>query len=83
MNPPDITFCCEKKKDNQEDIETKKLKICTEPDNEDSDKLEIRATAFDEGNAEDWVKWSIQMDELVRDMNMSTAQKKIVWPRHS
>ena len=71
VNPPAIPFRREKKKD--EDVETKKLKIRTDPEAEDSDELEIRATVFDEGNAEDWIRWRIQMDELVRDMQLTTG----------
>ena len=34
VNPPAIPFRREKKKDDEDDIETKKLKIRTDPDNE-------------------------------------------------
>ena len=78
VNPPAIPFRREKKKEEDEDVETKKLKIRTDPEDEDSDELEIRATVFDEGNAEDWIRWRIQMDELVRDMQLTTGRQKIV-----
>ena len=79
VNPPAIPFRREKKKeDSEDDIETKKLKIKTDPTDEDSDEIEIRAVVFDKGDAEDWVKWRIQMDELVRDMQLGTARQKIM-----
>jgi hypothetical protein len=61
-----------------DDVETKKLKIKTDPGDEDSDEIEIRATVFDEGDAEGWIKWRIQMDELIRDMQLETGRQKIV-----
>ena len=78
VNPPAIPFRRSKKKDDEDDVETKKLKIKTDPTDDDSDEIEIRATVFDEGNAEDWIKWRIQMDELIRDMQLETGRQKIV-----
>ena len=79
VNPPAIPFRRNKKKEDEEDkVETKKLKIKTDPTDEDSDEIEIRATVFDEGDAEDWIKWRIQMDELIRDMQLETGRQKIV-----
>ena len=78
VNPPAIPFRREKKKDEEEEVEFKKLKIKTDPTDEDSDELEIKATVFDEGDAEEWVKWRIQVEELVRDMQLSTARQKIM-----
>ncbi len=79
VNPPAIPFRRVKKKEEDEDeVETKKLKIRTDPTDEDSDEIEIRATVFDEGEAEDWIKWRIQFDELVRDMQLVTGRQKIV-----
>ena len=79
VNPPAILFRREKKKDDgEDDIETKKLKIKTDPADDDSDEIEIRATVFDGGDAEGWIKWRIQMDDLVRDMQLETGRQKIV-----
>ncbi len=79
VNPPAIPFRRVKKKEDDEDeVETKKLKIRTDPTDEDSDEIEIKATVFDEGEAEDWIKWRIHFDELVRDMKLVTGKQKIV-----
>ena len=79
VNPPAIAFRRDKKKAEEgDDKETKKLKIKTDPTDEDSDELEIRATVFDEGDAEGWVQWRIQLDDLIRDMNLVTGRQKIV-----
>ena len=78
VNPPAIPFRRAKKKDEEEEVEFKKLKIKTDPTDEDSDELEIKATVFDEGDAEEWVKWRIQVKELVRDIQLSTARQKIM-----
>ena len=37
-----------------------------------------RATVFNEGEAEDWIRWRIQLDELIRDKNLRTGRQKIV-----
>ncbi len=79
VNPPAIPFRREKKKDEMDnDVETKKLEIKTDPTDEDSDENEIWTTVFDEGGAETWIKWRIQIDELVRDMQLETGRQKIV-----
>jgi hypothetical protein len=79
VDPPVIPFHCIKKKEEDEDkVDTKKLKIRTDPMDEDSDEIEIRATVFDEGEAEDWIKWRIQFDELVRNMQLVMGRQKIV-----
>ncbi len=77
VNPPAIPFRREKRKEDDEG-ETKKLKIKTDPTDEDSDEIEIRATVLDEGNAEDWIRWRVQQDELIRDMQLSSGRQKIV-----
>ena len=79
VNPPAIPFRREKKKsDEVDDRETKKLRIKTDPTDEDSDEIEVRATVFDEGDAEGWIQWRIQFDDLIRDMNLTTGRQKIL-----
>ena len=79
VNPPAIPFRREKKKsDELDDRETKKLRIKTDPTDEDSDEIEVRAVVFDEGDAKGWIQWRIQFDDLVRDMNLSTGRQKIL-----
>ena len=78
VNPPAIPFRRERRETSDEEVETKKLKIKTDPSDEDSDELEIRATVFDEGNAEAWVKWRIQLEELIRDMRMEGGRQKVM-----
>ena len=78
VNPPAIPFRREKKKPDEEtDRETKKLKVKTNPIDEDSDEIEVRATVFDEGDAEGWIQWRIQLEDLIRDMNLVVGRQKI------
>jgi hypothetical protein len=70
VNPPAIPFRREKTSDEDERYETKKIRIKVDHTDEDSDELEVRATVFDEGEAEDWIRWRIQLDELIRDKNL-------------
>ena len=58
-------------------LETKKIKIKIDPDNDDSEELEVRAFMFEDGDAEQWIKWRIQLDELIRDIPLKTEQGKI------
>ena len=78
VNPPAIPFRREKTSDEDERYETKKIRIKVDHTDEDSDELEVRATVFDEGEAEDWIRWRIQLDELIRDKNLRTGRQKIV-----
>jgi transposase InsO family protein len=79
VNPPAIPFRRDKKRpDEPDDRETKKLRVKTDPEDEDSDEIEVRATVFDEGDAEGWIQWRIQFDDLIRDMNLSTGRQKIL-----
>ena len=78
VNPPAIPFRRERRETSDEEVETKKLKIKTDPSDEDSDELEISATVFDEGDAEAWVKWRIQLEELIRDMRMEGGRQKVM-----
>ena len=76
INPPAILFRREPAK-HDEEAETKKIKIRLDPESdEDEDKLEVRAVLFESGDAEAWVKWRIQMDELIRDMPLGTPEEK-------
>jgi len=78
-SPPVIEFRREKRSNEDETkTNTKKLKIKTDPTDEASDELEIKATIFDEGDAEAWVQWRIQLDELIRDMVLETGRQKKV-----
>ena len=79
VNPPAILFRRDRSKaDVNGENETKKLKIKTDPTDEESDELEVRATVFDQGDAEGWVQWRIQLDDLIRDMVMTTGRQKTV-----
>ena len=81
MNPPAIRFRRvtkkETSKDDDDESSRKKLSIRLDPTDEDSDELQIYATIFGSGTAEEWVKWRVQFDELVRDMPLTTGEKKI------
>jgi hypothetical protein len=79
VNPPAIPFKRDKKKkkDDDDDDEMKKMKIKLSPDEEDSEMIEVRCHLFESGEAEDWVKWRIQLDELIRDMPLTTGAKRI------
>ena len=79
VNPPAVPFRRDAKKtDKDSERETKKLKIKTDPEDKDSDEIEVKAFVFDEGDAEGWIQWRIQMDELIRDMNLATGHQKIM-----
>jgi hypothetical protein len=77
VNPPAIPFRREKKTD-EEDWDSKKIKIRLDPEDEDSsNRIETPCFIFETGEAEDWVKWRIQMVELIRDMPLTTGEQKI------
>ena len=76
VNPPAIPFGCDRKK--QKEQETKKIKIKTDPLDEDSNKIDVYATVFDEGDAESWIQWQIQLDDLIRDKQLTDGQQKTV-----
>ena len=76
VNPPAIAFRRKKPKDDEEDEKLTKIKICLDPDDEDSDEFESRCFLFESGDAEKWVKWRIQFDELVRDVPLNDGDKK-------
>ena len=79
VNPPAIPFRRDRKKlDGEDEQETKKIKVKTDPTDEDSDEIEVRATVFDEGDAEAWIQWRIQLDDLIRDKQLTNGRQKIV-----
>ena len=51
----------------------KKLTIKLDPENDELDKMQIYASIFGLGTVEEWVKWRIQFDELVRDMLLNSG----------
>ena len=76
--PPAIPFRREKKKEDDEEWESKKIKIRLDPDDNDvSNRIETPFFVFENGEAEDWVKWRMQMDELIRDMPLTTGEQKV------
>ncbi len=78
VNPPAIPFRRERTTEDEAKYETKKIKIKVDVTDEDSDELEVCATVFDEGDAEDWIRWRIQLDELIRDKNLTTGRQKSI-----
>ena len=76
VNPPAIPFRRNRKK--QEEQETKKIKIKMDPSDKDSDEIEVYAMVFDEGDAESWIRWQIQLDNLIRDKQLTDGQQTIV-----
>ena len=76
VNPPAIPFRRDRKK--QEEQETKKIKIKTDPSDEDSDEIEVYAKVFDEGDAESWIQWRIQLDDLIWDKQLTDGWEKTV-----
>lgn len=84
VNPPAIPFRRTKPKDDEaesEDDRIKKIRIRLEPDDEDSDEFESRCFLFDNGDAERWVKWRIQFEELIRDVPLNDGTKKIKYAK--
>ena len=79
VNPPAILFNGGKgkKDDEDDDTQTKKLKVKLEPTDKDSDEIEVKAFLFECGEAETWIKWQIQFEELERDMGLATDEQKI------
>jgi hypothetical protein len=78
VNPPAILFSNMKEDDTEDEEEapTKKMKIKLDPEDEEADdEMEVRAFLFETGDAESWIKWRIQLDELIRDMPLTTGQK--------
>lgn len=77
-NPPAIKFRRKKEeKKDDDDVPKKKLTIKLEPDNEDSEEMQVYATLFESGSAEEWIRWRIQFDELIRDMPLNSGEKMI------
>jgi hypothetical protein len=78
INPPAIPFRRKHKKSDEDDgPETKKIKIKIDPEDEDSDELEVKAFLFEDGPAEDWVKWRMQLEELIRDIPLQDGTAKM------
>ena len=46
----------------------------------DSDKTEWKIQVFEEGDAEDWVKWHINYDNLVEEYEESNNEYKNIEP---
>ena len=77
INPPAIPFRkasstgAEKKQEH-----TKMMKVKIDPTDEESDSLDVKVTIFEVGDAEEWVRWRIQFEELVRDVPLKDALQK-------
>jgi hypothetical protein len=83
VNPPAIPFRKKKpKKDSEEDKEdekarTKSIKIKIDTEDAESETLEVKVTIFEEGDAEEWIKWRMQLDELIRDVPLTSFLQRI------
>ena len=58
-------------------LEKSKAKLASKEDDEDSEEIEVKCTMFEGGEAEEWIQWRMQMDELIRDMPLDDVAKKI------
>ena len=44
----------------------------------DSDEIEVYTMVFDEGDAESWIQWQIQLDDLIWDKQLTDGRQKTV-----
>ena len=81
MNLLVIPLKCKKSKrdDDGEDLKdcVKTVKIRLNPEDEDSDQLEVKIKVFEDGDSKDWVKWRIAMDKAICDIPLDDGNKKI------
>ena len=92
VNPPSIWFerptkKSKKGKDESDDEDLdegkiKKMSIKIDPDDPDSGLMEIKCPVFEEGSAEEWIKWRIQLEEVIRDTPLNTGHHPCNAPFH-
>ena len=54
--------------------------MALDPSDKDSDKTEWKIPVFEEGDAEDWVKWRITYKNLVEAYPLDTLDKQVKMP---
>ena len=78
LNVFPLAILYKKKKDKDEESEEKYHKIdvplSTAVDNVDTTKWKV--PLFEEGDAEEWIKWRIQFDNVVKAYPLDTPDKK-------
>jgi hypothetical protein len=76
-NPPAIPFKKKKKtksadKDDKDESKSKTIKICINPDDGNSDQIEIKVKIFEDSDTENWIRWRIALDKVIRDAPVTT-----------
>ena len=78
VSPPPIPFKRQKKKSSSEEKDKyQTIEIPLDPSDKDSDKTEWKIPVFEEGDAEDWVKWRITYENLVEAYPLDTPDKQV------
>jgi hypothetical protein len=80
-NLPCILFKKKKKKidkddDDDEKMKTKAIKIRIDPNDAESDQMEVKMEIFEDGDAKDWICWRIQLNEILRDVPVTDRVQK-------
>ena len=78
VSPPAILFKRKAKKNNGEEKDKfQSIEVPLDPDDKDSDTLEWKVAVFEDGDAEDWVKWRINYEYLVEAYPLDTPDKQV------
>ena len=66
-----------KKEKNEDKDKYQTVEIPLDPTDKESDKTQWKIPVFEQGDAEEWVKWRITYDSLVEAYPLDTADKQI------
>ena len=80
INTPSIPFDKPKKSKDKFDDEGnhKKIKVCIEPEKKNSKTIEKKVRLFGDSDTspEAWIKWRIELDEIIRDYPLEYGEHK-------
>ena len=80
--PPAITFSRKKQDKDKEEDKDKYYKIDVPINPAEPDQTtERRILTFEDGTAEEWIKWRIAFDNLAEEYPLDTADKKLRFKR--
>lgn len=83
--PPPVSFVARttkikvKSKDTSDDEEhdtTRSFEIMLDPEDEDSDTYKMKVSVFEDGTAEDWILWRIDVDDLFDKVDAANNGQK-------
>ena len=78
VSPPAIPFKRPKKKEKSDEKDQYQTNdILLDPSDKTSDTTEWKVPVFEQGDAEDWVKWRIAYENLVEAYPLDTAEKQV------